>query len=288
MSAHAGPSQFGVSVSQFPIGFFVPNASSNSAPFSGPYYVAVAPYGDVNDDNLAFTQLAGSISYFDPSSNSTGTYNSSSDGNTTLAFGNLPFATTSFGSGSPLPDGTNPGTWGGEDLGVALQFFMPQDDPGCFATQSGCVADAGAAYLTSPPAVYTTSDPDVFDILMSIPSGVLTFQFTLLGLDPSSVGFAYSNDTTANNNTVVILAGDILNGASNVQIVWDSVSFVPGEALGGSDFTAPGTQVTTNANVPGFIQSSDYPDDSVPEPGTLLLFGSGLLLAARKIRGPRA
>jgi hypothetical protein len=54
--AQAGPSSYAISYSQFPLGFYASNAST---PFSSAYYVAVAPYGDSDDDNLSFLNLAG-------------------------------------------------------------------------------------------------------------------------------------------------------------------------------------------------------------------------------------
>lgn len=298
--AFAGPTQYSVATSQFPIGFYVPDASSNSAPFSGPYYVAVAAYADGQDDALAFTHLTNSISYFDPTGNSLGTYSATSDANTTLAFGTLPFTTDLFGSNSPLPDGSTPSTWGGTDLGVALQFFAPQREPGCFAYQTGCQANAAAQYMTAAPLVYqpdATNNPDTYGIKTQIPGGSLTFQFELVGVDPNSVGFSYTNDNTVNNNTVVILAGSILNNASTVQVIWGSTLFqsnTPPPGSGGGDPVmpvneqVPGTPVVKTVDPPGFIQASDQQPDVVPEPSTLLLVASGLLWAGRKFRKPQA
>lgn len=301
-TAHAGPTMFSNSYNVFPVGFYSPDASSDSAPFTGAYYVAVAPYADSQDDNLVFSSVSGTSSYFDPTSNTGGTYSSSPDSNTVLTFASLPFTTDAFGGSDLLPDGSGPGTWGGEDIGVALQFFDPQNPAGCFANQTGCDGTALAAYMTAPPVVSEpdpSTAPDVYDITMQIPSGTLIFEFTLTGVDPSTIGYAYTNDTTVNDNATVVLVGSIANDASTVQVVWDSVTYEApsggsGGGSGGSSGSSGstgstgstggsggGTIITNTASPPPFLQPEDD-TGSVPEPATLILLGTGLLLAYRR------
>jgi hypothetical protein len=285
--AHAGPTNYATSYSQFPLGFYVPDASSDSAPFSGDFYVAVAAYGDANDDNLNFTDLSGTPSYFDPTSNSGGVYSSSPDSNTTLIFADAPFSTASY---TTLPDGSNAGDWAGEDLGIALEFLPPQSPPGCFGYQTGCDAGATAAYMTAAPVITRPDpidDPSTYDIYMQIPSGTLIFQFLLLGVDPSTVGYTYTNDVSPDGNTTLVLAGSIGDDSSSVQIVWDPVVFQSNSgAIGSSGSqggTPPGEIITQPISNPPFVQGDD---SSVPEPSTLLLLGSGLMFAGRRLRRP--
>jgi hypothetical protein len=155
-----------------------------------------------------------------------------------------------------------------EDWAMQLTFAQAGVDNFAFTPQAGIYASSftGGWRLFVIPAA---SGPGV-DLDLGVPATVGTWYNVHLDLLVGTATF-HSVITDAATGTVLVNRFDTIAGLLPADMPYDSIAFFGGETSPGD--TVADLSVVDNVNIAG-----------TPEPTTILLIGSGLSLAAMRLR----
>jgi len=146
---------------------------------------------------------------------------------------------------------------------------------------TGMVSEAGGNYVTTGIAVFNDYGPysDTVPFMLSFNSGKGTVSIDGTGVDAGQNFVGDLTDFTVINNhssTDVVFSAD-----------WFTVPTVAQEWLGTKEGTDSGMVITSSVVTSkkcGSAASTDVLIQPVPEPGSMLLVGTGLFVLARILR----